>query len=207
MPQFSPVRARIWQELGAWLTVATAHPYTDRPIPAIPPMPSALQLAQGNDRLTTIVVDCRKMLHRRSLVAAAAGAVPIPGLDWAVDAALLSRLIPQINARFGLTPDQMARMGPQKREQVQKAVEGVGSVLIGKFISKELVLRAAKAIGMRLTTAQAAKYVPFAGQAVSALIGYSAVRYLGELHLKDCVQVALAAQVQLPMATEVEIVH
>ena len=170
-------------------------------------MPSALQLAQGNDRLTTIVVDCRKLLHRRSLVAAAAGAVPIPGLDWAVDAALLSRLIPQINARFGLTPDQMARMGPQKREQVQKAVEGVGSVLIGKFISKELVLRAAKAIGMRLTTAQAAKYVPFAGQAVSALIGYSAVRYLGELHLKDCVQVALAAQVQLPMATEVEIVH
>ena len=147
------------------------------------------------------------MLHKRSLVAAAAGAMPIPGLDWAVDAALLSRLIPQINARFGLTPEQMAQMGPKQREQVQKAVEGVGSVLIGKFISKELVLRAAKAIGLRLTTAQAAKYVPLAGQAVSALVGYSAVRYLGELHLKDCVQVALASQLRLPMATGVEIAH
>ena len=100
------------------------------------------------------------------------------------------------------------RLGPHKREQVQKAVEGVGSVLIGKFISKELVLRAAKTIGLRLTTAQAAKYVPLAGQAVSALVGYSAVRYLGELHLKDCVQVALAAQLQLPLASsDIEITH
>ena len=147
--------------------------------------------------------------------------VPIPGLDWAVDAALLSRLIPQINARFGLTPEQMARLGPSQRDQVQKAISGVGSVLIGKFISKELVLRAAQTVGMRLTTAQAAKYVPFAGQAVAAVVGYSAVRYLGEqhlkdcvrvalraqLHLKDCVQVALSAQLQLPLATDIEIAH
>ena len=68
--------------------------------------------------------DCRKLLHRRSLVAAAASMVPLPGLDWAVDAALLSRLIPQINARFGLTPEQMARLGPRQREQVQKAIQG-----------------------------------------------------------------------------------
>ncbi len=128
--------------------------------------------------------------------------VPIPGLDWAVDAALLSRLIPQINARFGLTPEQMARLGPRQREQVQKAVQGVGSILIGKFISKELVLRAAKTVGMRLTTKQAAKYVPLAGQAVAALVGYSALRYLGEQHLKDCVQVALSAQLQLPAPGE-----
>mgnify|MGYP000887794359 CR=1 FL=1 len=120
-------------------------------------MPSSLQLAQGHAALTEVVRDCRKMLHRRSLVAAGASMVPIPGLDWAVDAALLSRLIPQINARFGLTPEQMARLGPSQRDQVQKAISGVGSVLIGKFISKELVLRAAQTVGMRLTTAQAAK--------------------------------------------------
>lgn len=161
-------------------------------------MPTALQLAQGHAALTEAVRDCRKILHRRSLIAAGASMVPIPGLDWAVDAALLSRLIPQINARFGLTPEQMARLGPSQRDQVQKAISGVGSVLIGKFISKELVLRAAKTVGMRLTTAQAAKYVPFAGQAVAAMVGYSAVRYLGEQHLKDCVQVALSASLQLP---------
>ena len=49
----------------------------------------------------------RRLLHKRALVAAAAGVVPVPGLDWAVDAALLSRLLPRINAEFGLTPEQI----------------------------------------------------------------------------------------------------
>ena len=161
-------------------------------------MPTALQLAQGNAVLTIAVVSARKLLHRRSLVAAAASTIPFPGLDWAVDAALLSRLIPEINARFGLTPAQIERLEPRQREQVQKAVAMVGSVLIGKFISKELVLRAAQTVGVRLTAKQAAKYVPRAGQVVAAVVGYSAIRYLGEEHLKDCVRVALAVQHLLP---------
>ena len=69
----------------------------------------------------------RRLLHRRALVAAAASAVPVPGLDWAMDAALLSRLLPQINAQFGLTPEQLDQLTPHQREQVQKAVALVGS--------------------------------------------------------------------------------
>ena len=161
-------------------------------------MQSALQLAQGNAQITAAVVACRTLLHRRSLVAAAASAVPLPGLDWAVDAALLSRLIPEINSRFGLTPTQISRLEPRQREQVQKAVAMVGSALIGKFISKELVVGVARKVGLRMTAGQAAKYVPLAGQAIAAIVGYSAIRYLGEEHLKDCVRVALAAQHLLP---------
>ncbi len=161
-------------------------------------MQTALQLAQDNARLTAAVIACRKLLHRRSLVAAAASVVPLPGLDWAVDAALLSRLIPEINTRFGLTSTQIGQLEPRQREQVQKAVAMVGSALIGKLISKEVVLRMARKVGVRLTAGQAAKYVPLAGQAISAAVGYSAIRYLGEEHLKDCVRVALAAQLILP---------
>jgi uncharacterized protein (DUF697 family) len=161
-------------------------------------MPTALQLAAGNPALVAAVRRGRKLLHRRALVAAAAGAVPLPGLDWAVDAALLSRLIPRLNAEFGLSATQLDRLTPHKREQVQKAVSLVGSVLIGKFISRDLVLVATRKIGMRLSAQQAAKYVPLAGQAVSALVGYGAIRYLGEEHLKDCVRVAIAVQHLLP---------
>ena len=157
-------------------------------------MLTAMQMAEGNPALVAAVRRSREMLHKRALVAAAASAVPLPGLDWAVDAALLSRLIPNINAEFGLTPAQLDKLDPHKREQVQKAVAMVGSVLIGKFISKDLLLKAASTIGVRLTTQQVAKYVPLAGQAVSALIGYSAIRYLGEEHMKDCVRVAQAVQ-------------
>ena len=165
-------------------------------------MPTSLELADGNASLTAAVLRSRRLLHRRALVAAAASAVPVPGLDWAVDAALLSRLIPKINAEFGLMPDQLDSLNPRDRERVQKAVAMVGSVLIGKFITRDLVLKAATKIGIRLTAKQAAKYVPLAGQAVAAVVGYSAIRYLGEEHLKDCVRVALNAGLRLPNASK-----
>ncbi len=161
-------------------------------------MPSALQLASGHPRLTQAVHDARKLVHRRSLMAAAASTVPIPGVDWAVDAALLTRLIPEINALFGLAPTQLDAMEARQRERVQKAVTVVGSVLIGKIITREMVLRLATTVGVRMTGKQAAKYVPLAGQAIAAAAGYTALRYLGEQHLQDCVRVALAAQHLLP---------
>ena len=161
-------------------------------------MPSSLQLADGDAAMLDAVRRCRKLLNRRALTGAAASAVPLPGLDWLVDAALLSKLLPAINAEFGLTPEQLDRLPHHKREQVQKAVSVVGSMLIGKFITRDLVMRAAAIVGKRLTAKQAAKYVPIAGQAVSALIGYTAIRYLGEEHIKDCVQVCKVAQLQLP---------
>jgi uncharacterized protein (DUF697 family) len=167
--------------------------------PTMGDMPSsASQLATGNPALAERIRASRKLLNRRALVAAAASAVPVPGLDWAVDAALLSRLVPEINAQFGLTPQQLDRLPAHKREQVQKAASVIGSMLIGKFITRDLVMRAVKAVGVRMSAKQAAKYVPLAGQAIAALIGYTAVRYLGEEHIKDCVQVVKAAQLTLP---------
>jgi hypothetical protein len=161
-------------------------------------MESALDLAEDNLVLADAVRRSRKLLNRRALIGAAASAVPIPGLDWAVDAALLTRLIPAINAEFGLTPAQLDLLPAHKREQVQKALAMVGSVLVGKFVTRDLVIRMAQALGKRLTVQQASKYLPIAGQAVSAVMGYAALRYLGEEHIKDCVRVAHAAQLQLP---------
>lgn len=162
-------------------------------------MPTALQMASDDAALQAAVMRGRKLLNKRAMVAAAASAVPLPGLDWAVDAAMLSRLIPEINKEFGLTPQQLDQLDPTKREQVQKAVALVGSVLIGKLISRELVLKAAAKVGMRLTTKQLAKYVPFAGQIVAATVGYAAIRYLGEEHMKDCIRVAQQAQLDVPL--------
>ncbi len=161
-------------------------------------METALQLANGNPMLVNAVRRSRKLLNRRALVGAVASAVPVPGLDWAVDAALLTRLVPAINAEFGLTPAQLDLLPTHKREQVQKALAMVGSVVIGKFVTRDLVIRMAQTVGKRLTAKQAAKYVPLAGQAIAAVMGYTAIRYLGEEHIKDCVRVAREAQLLLP---------
>jgi uncharacterized protein (DUF697 family) len=161
-------------------------------------MANALDLARGDPALQDAVRRCRRLLNRRALVAATASAVPIPGLDWAVDAAVMSRMIPAINEEFGLTPGQIDLLPDAKREQVQKALAVVGSVVVGRFVTREMIVRLAQAVGRRLTVQQAAKYVPIAGQAVSAVLGYSALRYLGEEHIKDCVRVVQAAQLDLP---------
>ena len=161
-------------------------------------MPTALHMAADDAALEAAVKRSRKLLNKRALVAAAASAVPVPGLDWAVDAALLSKLIPEINREFGLTPAQLDKLDPKKRDQVQKAAAMVGSVLIGKFISRDLLIKAATKIGVRLTTKQVAKFVPLAGQIVSAVVGYAAIRYFGEEHMKDCIRVARQAGLDVP---------
>ena len=162
-------------------------------------MPTAMHMAADDAAMEAAVKRSRKLLNKRALVAAAASAVPVPGLDWAVDAALLSKLIPEINKEFGLTPAQLDQLDTKKRDQVQKAVAMVGSVLIGKFISRDLVIKAATRVGVRMSSRQLAKFVPFAGQIVAAAVGYAAIRYFGEEHMKDCIRVARQAKLELPL--------
>lgn len=102
---------------------------------------TARQLAAGDAALTAAVERSKRMLHRRALMSGAAGVIPLPGLDWVVDAALLNNLIPKINAEFGLAEHQIAALDPTKRERIQQAVALVGTLLIGKFITKDLLLR------------------------------------------------------------------
>ena len=165
-------------------------------------MPSAIEFAQGDPALIAAVRRSRKLVARKALLAAAASAVPLPGIDWAADAALLSRLVPQISAEFGLSVTQVETMAPQQRERIQEAATTVGALLVGRLVTRDLLMALARHAGLRLTTKQATKYVPVAGQIVSAGLGYAALRALGEQHIKDCVKVARAVQFALPSAPD-----
>jgi len=151
------------------------------------PLPSHLEAA---------VLHCRRLVRKRALLAAGVAVVPVPLLDWATDVGILLRLIPQINLAFGLTPAQIERLAPERKVVVLKVVSAGGSLLIGRLITRELILKALAAVGVRLTTQQAAKFVPVAGQAVSALLTYSALKWVCEQHIRQCV--AVAQQLQLP---------
>ena len=139
---------------------------------------------------------CRKKVSQRALLAAGVAMVPVPGLDWATDVALLMRLLPQISAEFGLSPAQVERLAPDRRIVVYKAISTAGGMLVGKVVTRELVLSLVKLVGVRLSAQQAAKFVPLAGQAVSAALTYSALRYVCEQHIQQCL--AVARQLQLP---------
>jgi uncharacterized protein (DUF697 family) len=135
-------------------------------------------------------------VNRRALVAAGVAVIPVPGLDWLTDVGILVKLIPDINRAFGLTPEQVERLAPDRRVVFYKAVSAGGSLLVGKLVTRDLVLRMLRMIGVRLTTQQVAKYVPVAGQAVSAALTFSALKYVCEQHIRQCMEVS--RQLMLP---------
>ena len=137
-----------------------------------------------------IAAECRKLVTRRALVSAGASVVPLPGIDVAVDIAVLIRMLEQVNQRFGLSPQQIEQLAPQRRLFAYKAAMGVGSALIGRIVTREVVIKLLKTVGVRLSVKQAAKYVPFAGQAVAASLSFAALKSLGNRHIEDCVRVA-----------------
>ena len=152
--------------------------------------------------LDVVVRHCRRMVSRRAAMAAGVAIVPIPGIDWLTDVAVLVKLIPDISHAFGLTPAQVERLAPDRRIVVYKAISAGGSMLIGKLVTRELVMQALKLVGVRLTTQQAAKYVPIAGQAVSAALTYSALRYVCEQHIQQCVAVSRQLLLAAPTPAE-----
>ncbi|MBC7716863.1 MAG: hypothetical protein H7143_08010, partial [Pseudorhodobacter sp.] len=140
--------------------------------------------------IDAVAAQCRSLVKRRALMAAGVSVIPIPGLDWVTDIGVLLKVIPDINRAFGLTEAQIERLAPDRRLAVYKAISAGGSMLVGKLVTRDLVLRALRIVGVRLTTQQAAKFVPIAGQAVSAALTYSALKYVCEQHIRQCMDVS-----------------
>ena len=139
---------------------------------------------------------CRRMVTKRALIGAGVALVPVPGIDWVTDIGILMKLIPDINRAFGLTPEQVERLAPDRRLVVYKAISAGGSLLLGRMVTREVVLQVLRLVGVRLTAQQAAKYVPVAGQAVSAVLTFSALKFVCEQHIRQCM--AVSHQLALP---------
>jgi hypothetical protein len=148
-----------------------------------------LALPRNTTEFNEAIRRSKAIVTRRAAMASAAALVPIPGLDIAVDIAAVMRLIPAINREFGLTPEQISRLSPGRQLMVYKSIVAVGSVMIGKLMTKEIAIEVLKTVGMRMTAKQAGKYVPIAGQALSVALGFAAMKYVGHQHIKGCCRV------------------
>jgi hypothetical protein len=116
--------------------------------------------------------------------------IPIPGVDIAGDVAMLLQLIPAINQKFGLTPDQIEELDTRHKVLIYAMAKKVGSDLVGRAVTKRLVMAALKKVAGRMAAKQVLKYVPFAGQAAAAALSVAAMMYLGNAHVDACYEVA-----------------
>lgn len=155
-------------------------------------------------QVQAVARQCRRLVTKRALMAAGVAMVPIPGLDWVTDVGVLVKLLPEINEAFGLTPAQVERLAPDRRVVVYKAISAAGGMLVGRVVTQKLVMTLLKVVGVRLTTQQAAKFVPVAGQAVSAALTFSALKLVCDLHIQQCV--AICEQLDLPASQPADVV-
>jgi hypothetical protein len=146
--------------------------------------------------VAAVARQCRRLATQRALLAAGVAVVPVPGIDWFTDIGVLLKVIPEINRKFGLTPEQIERLAPDRQVVVFKAISAGGSLLIGRLVTRDLILTVLKMVGIRLTAKQAAKVVPIAGQAVAAALTFSALKYVCEQHIRQCINVS--RQLALP---------
>ena len=133
---------------------------------------------------------CRRLVRRRAVISAGVSAVPIPGVDVVSDLSLFKKLVDEVNAAFGLTEQQIDQLKPQHKLIAYKVAVGVGGVMVGRMVTRELLMFVFKRMGMRIAAKSAGKFVPIAGQIAAAAIGFTMFRKLGYEHVEACARVA-----------------
>ncbi|WP_311514704.1 hypothetical protein [Oligella urethralis] len=146
-------------------------------------------------QLLKIRDECYEMVNTSSFFSGAVAAVPIPGMDIATDVSILMNLLPKINKKFGLSAEQVEALDPQLKQMTLIAITKIGTSLIGKYITREAVVKSVTTAGAKIAATGTAKtgfkFVPFLGPVLSGGISYAAMRIVGRAHVNDCYQVAL----------------
>ena len=140
--------------------------------------------------LDRIRAECRSLVTRRSLMSAGVAVVPVPGADVVADVGLLTTLLPKISERFGLDHNQVAKLEPHLAQKVLVVASGMGNNVIGRMVTKKLVVRLLQRVGVRVATASVAKYVPVLGSLLAAGISFGAMKMVGNSHIDDCYETA-----------------
>jgi len=167
---------------------------------------AAPAFARDLAELNAIRHQCKAMVTRSAGLSGVAAIVPIPAADIGVDITLFLNLLPAINRRFGLSPEQISRLDARTKELVFVSVTSIGSQAIGRVVTAELVMQLLRRIGIRITLKSAAKWVPFIGQAAAATISFGAMRLVGNRHVEECYQVALDVLEARRRAIDVQVV-
>lgn len=83
----------------------------------------------------------------------------------------------------------MDELDGDEKQKIAVLITSVGSDFAGKVITKELVTKALKKAGVKVTTKQVAKYLLFAGAVIAGSISYGTMYMLGKRHVEDCFKI------------------
>ncbi|TCM70931.1 hypothetical protein EC844_101205 [Acinetobacter calcoaceticus] len=140
--------------------------------------------------LELIREQCLDLVKKRAYVSAGAAIIPVPFFDVVVDVSMLSMLIPEINARFGLAPDQISVYDPETKKIHWNELRKRGIEFSGFVVARTAIKKSINNFATKMVTKQVTKFIPLGGQAVAAGLGYFIMKKVAETHVEESYKLA-----------------
>ena len=133
-------------------------------------------------------LECKEMVKSRAKISAGVAIIPIPFLDVAIDVAMLSKLLPEISAKFGLKDEGLDEL--ERQQNLTKKI----TTIAGLVATRSVVNQTVKGFGTRIIGKQVAKYIPLGGQLVAGTLGYIIFKKIADDHIENCYNIAKEAR-------------
>lgn len=144
--------------------------------------------------LEIILAECLELVKKRAYFSAGAAVVPVPFLDVVIDVGILSQLIPEVNARFGLAPEQISVFDPKTKQVHWHELRKRGVEFSGLVVARTAVKKSLNNVAAKVITKQVTKFIPLGGQIIAASLGYVVMKKVAEAHVKECYKIAKSIQ-------------
>jgi hypothetical protein len=140
-------------------------------------------------RIEEMARRCRSIVHIHAAASAGAMAVPVPGLNAAIDAVTLFSMTNRILAHFDLRQDQIGMVRIKKKAALLRLLRQNGCHLVGRQLTQRSVLKLVTKMGRVFAIGRLARYVPGVGRLAAAVIAYAAAWKLGSIVIAECVSI------------------
>ena len=140
--------------------------------------------------LDKVKKDCEKLVKKRAKLSAGVAIVPIPFFDVAVDASMLTVLLPEISERFGLIEGRQSAIDLESRAIHWQALKDRTVDFAGLMATRGIVKKTVQGFGGRIAAKQVTKFIPLGGQMVAATMGYMIFKKIANDHIEQCYKLA-----------------
>ncbi|WP_201575193.1 MULTISPECIES: hypothetical protein [Psychrobacter] len=155
--------------------------------PAAEKLPNTID---PNLDLDQVKKECQKLVKKRAKYSAGVAIVPVPFFDVAVDAGMLTQLLPDISERFGLIEGRESAVDLESRAIHWQALKDRTVDFAGLMATRGIIKKTMQGFGGRIAAKQVTKFIPLGGQMVAATMGYMIFKKIATDHINECYNLA-----------------
>ena len=159
--------------------------------PAVEKLPNTID---PNLDLEQVRKQCIALVKKRARYSAGVAVVPVPFFDVAVDAGMLTQLLPDISERFGLLENRQGAVDLESREIHWNELKNRTVDFAGLMATRGIVKKTVQGFGGRIAAKQVTKFIPLGGQLVAATMGYMIFKKIAVDHINQCYELAKEIQ-------------